>query len=393
MCPSIRMEDGEFCESTDEQVMRWHRHFSGVLQNVSSFEYDIPDDVPQQPVSAWLGEAPTIVELRQAIRHLSMKRAAGESRILPEIVRHAGPVFEAALPYLLHRVRGEENVPRDWVNAIIIPIPKKGILEVCDNWRGIALLNVVGKVLARLVQNSLHEVAEQILPEFQCGFRQSRGCTDMIFVVRQCIEKLYEHREKGFLIFIDLKKAYESVPRAALWLLLAKAGLPDGLITIIHSFHDGMEAVVATAGGTTQPIYVDNGLRQGCSLAPLLFDVFMWAAFSCLLKAIQSTDGVGLAYRYELDGKLMFQRRRSDSLFHLTDCHFANDSVLMASSRQAAQLTLGAFSSIASSFGLTINVAKTKFLVLPRYKDTNQNTKTTWIPHKTTYMYNDTTEY
>ena len=134
-----------------------------------------------------------------------MKRAAVESGILPEMVRHAGPVFEAALLRLLHCVWEEENVPRDWVNAIIIPIPKKGNLGVCDNWRGIALLDVVGKVLARLVQNHLHEVAEEILPESQCGFRQSRGCIDMIFVVRQCIEKLYEHREKGFLIFIDLK--------------------------------------------------------------------------------------------------------------------------------------------------------------------------------------------
>ena len=90
--------------------------------------------------------------------------------------------------------------------TIIILIPKKGNLEVCNNWHGIALLDVVEKLLARLVQNCLREVAEEILPESQCGFRQSRGCTDMIFVVRQCIEKLYEHREKRFLIFIDLKK-------------------------------------------------------------------------------------------------------------------------------------------------------------------------------------------
>ena len=58
----------------------------------------------------------------------------------------------------------------------------------------------------------------------------------------------------------------------------------------------------------------------------------MWAVFSCWLKAIQSIDGVGLAYRYKLDGKLMFRRRLSDSPSHLTDCQFADDSVLMASS-------------------------------------------------------------
>ena len=51
-----------------------------------------------------------------------------------------------------------------------------------------------------------------------------------------------------------LNQAYDSVPRAARWLILAKAGPPAWLITIIRSFHDGLEAVVAMAGGTTQPI-------------------------------------------------------------------------------------------------------------------------------------------
>ena len=113
MCPYIRMENGEFCESADEKVMRWHRHFSGVLRNVTSFKHDILDDLPQQPAPAWLGEVPTNEELCQAIRRLSMKHAAGESGILPEMVRHAGPVFEAALLRLLHRVLEEENMPSD----------------------------------------------------------------------------------------------------------------------------------------------------------------------------------------------------------------------------------------------------------------------------------------
>ena len=136
--------------------------------------------------------------------------------------------------------------------TIIILIPKKGNLEVCENWRGIALLDVVGKVLARLVQNRLREVAEEILPESQCGFRQSRGCTDMIFVVLKSFMSI----ERSDSSFSSILKRLDCVPRAALWLILAKAGLPDGLTTIIRSFHDGMEAVVATAGGTTQPIII-----------------------------------------------------------------------------------------------------------------------------------------
>ena len=49
-------------------------------------------------------------------------------------------------------------------------------------------------------------MAEEILPGTQCGFRKGRSCIDMVFTVRQVVEKLYEHQQKAFLVFIDLKK-------------------------------------------------------------------------------------------------------------------------------------------------------------------------------------------
>ena len=76
------------------------------------------------------------------------------------------------LTELMNAVWEERCVSQEWANAIIIPIPKKGNLYCCDNWRGIALLDMVGKLAARIVQNRLQSIAEQELPESQCGFRQ-----------------------------------------------------------------------------------------------------------------------------------------------------------------------------------------------------------------------------
>ena len=53
---------------------------------------------------------------------------------------------------------------KDWKDATILPIPKKGNLQVCDNWRGISLLDVVGKLFARVIQERLQVIAEEILP-------------------------------------------------------------------------------------------------------------------------------------------------------------------------------------------------------------------------------------
>ncbi len=98
-------------------------------------------------------------------------------------------------------------------------------------------MDVVGKVAARVLQKRLQELAEDELPELQCGFRKGRSFTDMIFTVRQLVEKFWEHKAKLFLTFIDLKKAYDSVPRNALGIALRKFGVPDGIVQLVQSFH------------------------------------------------------------------------------------------------------------------------------------------------------------
>ena len=60
---------------------------------------------------------------------------------------------------------------------------------MCDNWRGIALLDVLGKVLAKVLQDRVQRVTEDELIESQCGFEKGRGCINMIFTVKQLVQK------------------------------------------------------------------------------------------------------------------------------------------------------------------------------------------------------------
>ena len=79
------------------------------------------------------------------------------------------------------------------------------------------------------------------------------------------------------ILFVDLKKAYDSVPRLALWSVLEKCGVPPRMLGIIRSFHDGMVARVRVGDHRTDDIVVNNGLRQGCVLAPTLFNIYFSA--------------------------------------------------------------------------------------------------------------------
>ena len=137
-----------------------------------------------------------------------MGGAPASFNILPEMLKSGGKVeeeFTAMIADLVHRIWEERRVPMEWVDAIFIPIPKKGNLRSCDNWRDISLLEVVRKVVARIIRGRLQKLAERELLESQCGFRKGHGYMDMVFTIRQLTEKDIEHQAKQFFIFVHLK--------------------------------------------------------------------------------------------------------------------------------------------------------------------------------------------
>jgi len=225
----VQDENGNSCTTTEAQQERWRRHFSKILNVQSDFDMEELSRVRQRPTRSEMTEVPSEEEVMNAVAKLRNGKAGGESGILPEMVKAAccEEEFVNKLLDLVKDVWEKGCTPCAWRDSILVPIPKKGDLSNCDNWRGISLLDVVGKVVARILQERLQKLAEDELPESQCGFRAGRSCTDMIFTVRQFVEKSWEHQSKAFLTFIDLKKAYDSIPRHAMWLALEKLGVPE----------------------------------------------------------------------------------------------------------------------------------------------------------------------
>ena len=360
---SLKNEDGQPCSSAEELSARWQRHFTKVLNIESAYDESVFDSLRVRPVCSELADLPTKEELVRAISRLCNNKAPGESGILPEMVRYAGAEFLEALLSLVHEVWHESCVPQAWRNAELVPIPKKGDLSVCDNWRGIALLDVVGKVVGRLIQNRLQGLAEVELTDSQCGFRRGRSCTDQIFSVGQLIEKFYEHRTKGFLVFIDLRKAYDSVSRGALWRGLQVLGVPPSLVQLLASFHTDMSVQVRVGNAHTERIAVNNGLRQGCSMAPVLFNLF----FALVLetwRAEMARDypNHDVSFKFNINGNLYNSPRTSHQAAATQDFEFADDAVLITPSHRAANVALATFARVATSFGLTVNFQKTKVM-------------------------------
>ena len=199
-------EKDEMTRSPEEVKQRWHDHFNGVLNVPSQYRQETINEIPSHPTEWELDDPLTCEELMDAMSKLKKGKAGGKTGILPELLVHGGAELIDRLLQLIQHVWQEGTVVQDWRHAEIVPIPKKGYLKLCDNWRGISLLDVVGKDFARILQERLQKVAEEVLPEPQCGFQKGRGCIDMMFAAIQLLEKCREHDDVLFVLFIDLKK-------------------------------------------------------------------------------------------------------------------------------------------------------------------------------------------
>ena len=138
------------------------------------------------------------------------------------------------------KVWEDKRIPDDWNEATIIRIPKKGALNDCNNWRGITLLSIPSKILAKIIMNRLSNVVERRLREEQAVFIKGKGCIDQIFSLRNIIEQCTEWQRKLFINFVDFEKAFDS----SLWKILRHYGIPQKIVSVV--FYNNFNCRVVT---------------------------------------------------------------------------------------------------------------------------------------------------
>ena len=159
-----------------------------------------------------------------------------------------------------------------------------------NNYRGISLRSIVGKVFDRVIMIRLQKLAECIYTKSQCGFRAERSTIDMIFSLRQLQEKCREHHMPLYIAFIDLTKAFDLVSRDCLFKVLPKIGCPPKLQSMIESFHTDTKGTMQVNGSFSETFEIRIGVKQGCVLAPMLFGTL----FALLLKHVLDTTAEGM---------------------------------------------------------------------------------------------------
>ena len=176
--------------------------------------------------------------------------APGADPIPADAYKAVGLPMAGKLTELFHCMWRKEAIPKEFKDVSIIHLYKrKGNPQVCDNHRGISLLCIAEKILAKILLNHLNVHLDQkgVIPERQCGFRKDSGTIDMIFTERQLQEKCQEQNVDLYMTFVDLTKAFDAISRDGHWKIVAKFGCPPRFSNdsaMVRQFHDVMQARV-----------------------------------------------------------------------------------------------------------------------------------------------------
>lgn len=236
-----------------------------------------------------------------------------------------------------------EKVPIRWKEGLIIKLPKKGNVKECKNHRGITLLSVAGKILGRIIIDRLRNGVDKRLRMEQAGYRNGRGTTEQVFVLRNILEQVNKWQATLYLGFVDFEKAFDSVHTESLWTIMRKYGIPDKLVRMVKLFYDGFKCAVEEEGEPGEWFEVTTGVKQGCNMSGFLFLMVLdWV--------MRRTVGDGEnGIRWKFTSKL-------------DDLDFADDIALLSSTKQQMQHKLDKLDKEAKRVGLKISGQKTKMM-------------------------------
>ena len=240
------------------------------------------------------------------------------------------------------------------------------------NHRGLGIDQILLKVWSLLMMERLEAFlfTTNGLSGLQGGFQRQRGPIEQVFTLSETVRAATKRRTV-YLLFLDIEKAYDSVIRPILWARCLDKGIDGPFLAALQATYFGAQACVDVGGTLLDPVPLEVGVLQGNPLSPALFNIYIDGAIQQLLERgarAKQPYGVPLPLYCE-DGALpVFNSTQQATLGqseHLPCLYFADDGCLIAFDLNVLQEMLNITVTELSALGLTVNVRKTKWMIVP----------------------------
>jgi hypothetical protein len=203
-------------------------------------------------------------------------------------------------------------------------------------------------MLSNILLARLTPYVSGIIGDHQCGFRRNRSTTDQIFYIRQILEKKWEYNGTVYQLFIDFKKAYDSVKREVLYNILLEFGIPKKLVSLIKMCLNETYSKVRIGKLLFNKFSLQNELKQDV-LSPLLLNFALEYAIRKLQESQMELNGTHQLLVYADDVNLL-----GDNVNTITE----NTETLLEANKD---------------IDLEINAEKTKYMIMSRHPNSGQN--------------------
>ena len=335
--------------SKAERVNKWYEHFNNLLGKEN--ETDPNETFQPEPIFNNLdiddGEF-TLDEVRRAKKLLKDGKHPGPDNIPGEVLKNCE--LDDIILDFANRLMNENLKPDQWSEIDILPLPKSGDLSNTTNYRGISLSSMVAKLINKMILNRIQAKLDTHLRPNQNGFRPHRSTTSQILALRRIIEGVNSRNMKAVIVYVDFKKAFDSIDRRKMIAILKAYDVPINLRNAIAKFYEKTKAKVISPDGETEFFYVKKGVLQGDTLAPYLFVIVIDYLLRMTFK--DKEDDLGL--------EIQQRKSRRHKAIKVTDLDYADDLALISEQIDQAQESLNRLETEAEVVGLYCNAKKTE---------------------------------
>ena len=292
----------------------------------------------------------TAVEIQNGIKRLKSNKACGMDSICNELLKAVADIITPILVSIFNKIIDTECFPTLWSLGIIVPIFKDGDASDPNNYRGICINSCLSKLFTMLMNDRLVGVCESrnLIHFNQIGFRKGFRTADHVFTMKTMIDKSFYDKKKLYVCFVDFRKAYDTVWRDALYYKLITNGISKKFVKILHNMYSKLNVCVQLKSGLTFPFPSKIGLKQGCNLSPILFNIFI-------------NDFVTTLNEYQSDAPSLGNIKINCLLY-------ADDLILFSESAEGLQASLDQLHTFTKKWNLSINPRKTKCMIVEKSK-------------------------
>ncbi len=218
-------------------------------------------------------------ELTNKLKSQKCRKSCGPDSILGEMLKHSTPALQTAVLKLFNLVLSSGCSPDIWSQGLITPIHKSGDKLDPNNFRGICVSSNLGKLFSSILNNRIVNFLNEhnVLSPSQIGFLPNFRTTDHIHTLHTLINEHVKQTKNGkiFACFIDFKKAFDSIWHDGLYYKFLQSGVGGKVYDIIKSMYSNNKCAIRIGNKHTDFFTQKRGVRQGCSLSPTLFNIYI----------------------------------------------------------------------------------------------------------------------